>query len=183
MRDPMLARRLGIDPAPGLAELVSGAASIEQASRPLALKPASPEAATCRTLDVLVAGSAPPSGPAELLESDALAALLRQARSSYDLVVVDAPPLTTVSDAFPLLRQLDGVLVLGRVRGSRRDAAERLREVLASSGVAVLGLVANGLKSNDRGYYARSPAEGASAPLAPTNHVSQAQELVSTSNL
>jgi Mrp family chromosome partitioning ATPase len=50
-----------------------------------------------------------------LIESHAMESLLQQAKTRYDLVVVDTPPLTAVSDAFPLLGKVDGVIIVGRV--------------------------------------------------------------------
>ena len=64
-----------------------------------------------------------------------------------DLVVIDTPPLTAVSDAFPLLTKVDGVVIVGWVGRSRRDAAEQLHQVLAGSGAPLLGVIANGSKS------------------------------------
>jgi Mrp family chromosome partitioning ATPase len=66
----------------------------------------------------------------------------------YDLVVIDTPPLTAVSDAFPLLTKVDGVVIVGRIGHSRRDVAEQLHQVLASSGAPLLGVIANGSKSS-----------------------------------
>jgi len=51
----------------------------------------------------------------ELIESHAMESLLAQAKAKYDLVVIDTPPLTAVSDAFPLLGKVDGVIIVGRV--------------------------------------------------------------------
>jgi len=76
--------------------------------------------------DVLVAGAALPPNPGELIESHAMEALLEQAKGQYDLVVIDTPPLTAVSDAFPLLGKVDGVIIVGRVGRNRRDVAQRL---------------------------------------------------------
>ena len=45
--------------------------------------------------------------------------LLERAKARYDLVVVDTPPLTAVSDAFPLLGKVDGVIIVGRVGRNR----------------------------------------------------------------
>ena len=56
--------------------------------------------------------------------SEALAAL----RERYELVVIDTPPLGVVSDAFPLLGQVDGTIVVARMGRSTSDSAERLRE-------------------------------------------------------
>ena len=96
---------------------------------------------------MLAAGAVLPPNPGELLESRAMDAVLEQAKSTYDLVVIDTPPLTAVSDAFPLLTKVDGVVIVGRVGHSRRDAAEQLHQVLASSGAPLLGVIANGAKS------------------------------------
>jgi hypothetical protein len=97
-------------------------------------------------LDVLVAGAALPPNPGELIESHAMEGLLAQAKSSYDLVVIDTPPLTAVSDAFPLLGKVDGVIIVGRVGRNRRDVAERLHETLTGAGAPLFGVVANGFK-------------------------------------
>jgi Mrp family chromosome partitioning ATPase len=91
--------------------------------------------------------------PGELIESHAMETLLERAKSTYDLVVVDTPPLTAVSDAFPLLGKVDGVIIVGRVGRNRRDVAQRLHETLTGAGAPLLGVVANGFKSGRRGGY------------------------------
>jgi Mrp family chromosome partitioning ATPase len=96
---------------------------------------------------VLAAGATLPPNPGELIESHAMEAVLEQARSTYDLVVIDTPPLAAVSDAFPLLSQVDGVIIVGRVGRNRRDVAERLRETLRGARAPLLGVVANGVKA------------------------------------
>ena len=66
-------------------------------------------------LDVLVAGGVLPPNPPQVIESQAMASLIVDARDSYDLVVIDTPPLVLLPDAFPLLRQADGVLIVSRL--------------------------------------------------------------------
>ena len=132
---------------------------------------------------MLVAGAVLPPNPGELIESHAMEALLEQAKSTYDLVVIDTPPLAAVSDAFPLLRKVDGVIIVGRVGRNRRDVAERLHETLTGAGAPLLGVVANGVKAGRRGsygyayYYAyagakRPPAAQVSANGASANGAS-----------
>jgi Mrp family chromosome partitioning ATPase len=74
-------------------------------------------------------------------------------KAMYDLIVVDTPPLTAVSDAFPLLGKVDGVIIVGRVGRNRRDVAQRLHETLTGAGAPLLGVVANGFKSGRLGGY------------------------------
>ncbi len=77
----------------------------------------------------------------------------QNASPTYDLVVLDTSPLTAVSDAFPLLKKVDGVIVVGRVGRNRRDIAERLHDTLTGAGAPLLGVIANGFKSGRRGGY------------------------------
>jgi len=62
-------------------------------------------------------------------------------------------PLTAVSDAFPLLSKVDGVIIVGRVGRNRRDVAQRLHETLTGAGAPLLGVVANGFESGRLGGY------------------------------
>lgn len=147
LREPTLAKELGLGAASGLADVLIDALPAESAIQSIDLLSPDGRGSTARTLDVLVAGSVRPPNPAELIESHAMAALLERVESAYDLVVVDTPPLAAVSDAIPLLTKVDGVVIVGWVGRSRRDAAERLHRVLDGSGARVLGVIANGVKA------------------------------------
>jgi len=139
-----------------------------------------------RTL--LIAGAALPPNPGELVESHAMEGLLAQAKASYDLVVIDTPPLTAVSDAFPLLSKVDGVIIVGRVGRNRRDVAERLHETLTGAGAPLLGVVANGFKAGRLGSYgygygydyAPSGAAQPSGAAVSSNGVASSEEPVPT---
>jgi Mrp family chromosome partitioning ATPase len=82
--------------------------------------------------------------------------LLADVRSRYDLVLIDTPPLTAVSDAFPLLSQVDGVIIVGRVGRNRRDVASRLHEILKGVDAPLLGVVANAFRPGRLGSYGYS---------------------------
>lgn len=148
LRRPTLAQQLDIRRDPGLADALVGIVPMNEVIQSVNLQ-ALPggEGVTGRTLDVLAAGTVLPPNPGELLESHAMRTLLERSKSAYDLVVIDTPPLNAVSDAFPLLTKVDGVIIVGRIGRSQRDAAESLHHVLASSGAPLLGVIANGSKS------------------------------------
>jgi polysaccharide biosynthesis transport protein len=155
LRHPTLAQQFDLRPGPGLADVLIGAAPIGEATQPVELRGPPGERATGRTLDVLAAGAVLPPNPGELTESRAMDAVLEQTKSAYDLVVIDTPPLAAVSDAFSLLTKVDGVVIVGRMGHSRRDAAEQLHQVLAGSGAPVLGVVANGSSGPGISAYAK----------------------------
>jgi len=153
LRRPTIAQHLDIQSGPGVSDVLIGAESLSEATQMIDLDQSSGDKSRGRTLDVLVAGAALPPNPGELIESHAMESLLEQAKAKYDLVVIDTPPLTAVSDAFPLLRKVDGVIIVGRVGRNRRDVAQRLHETLTGAGAPLLGVVANGFKQGRRGGY------------------------------
>jgi polysaccharide biosynthesis transport protein len=154
LRRPTLARQLDAQSGPGLSDALIGAVSWSEATQMIDLEAPSGNSATGRTFDVLVAGAVLPPNPGELIESRAMETLLERAQSTYDLVVIDTPPLTAVSDAFPLLRKVDGVIIVGRVGRNRRDVAQRLHETLTGAGAPLLGVIANGFKARRNAPYA-----------------------------
>lgn len=154
LRRPTLARQLNIPSGPGLSDVLIGAVALNEAIQSIDLEEPTSENSVIRTLDTLVAGATLPPNPGELIESRAMETMLERVKALYDLIVIDTPPLTAVSDAFPLLRKVDGVIIVGRVGRNRRDVAERLHETLQSVGAPLLGVIANGVKSRGLGSYA-----------------------------
>jgi capsular exopolysaccharide synthesis family protein len=153
LRRPTLAQQLDIVPGRGLADVLIGAIPLTDAIQTIGLTAPSPDRPKGQGFDVLVAGASHPPNPGELIESRTMGTLLEQTKARYDLVVIDTPPLTAVSDAFPLLKKVDGVVIVGRVGRNRRDVAERLHETLAGAGAPLLGVIANGFKAGRRGGY------------------------------
>jgi non-specific protein-tyrosine kinase len=92
--------------------------------------------------------------------------LLQHLESQFDLIVVDAPPALLVADVMALLQQVSGVVIVGRLRHTRRDDAGRLRRELARLNVSVLGLVVNGDITKDAAYYGYAYSAGTGAVAA-----------------
>ncbi len=176
LRYPTLARQLALQSGPGLADVLIGAVPMDRATQPIELESPPGEGANGQTLDVLAAGTVLPPNPGELLESRAMGAVLEQVRSAYDLVVIDTPPLNIVSDAFPLLTKVDGVVIVGWVERSRRDAAERLHRVLASSGAPLLGVVAMGAQLDSPSDYVYARDGESSSTVTSVNSASSSEE-------
>jgi capsular exopolysaccharide synthesis family protein len=177
-RNPTLAHNLSIQPGPGLRDVLTDTVSIGGAVQAIGLRASAGKGITGPTLDVLTSGTAQPSSPGELIKNHAMEAVLEQTKSIYDLVVIDAPSLMAVSDAFPVLREVDGVIVVGRIGRTRRDVAGRLQQVLDRSAAPLLGVVANRLRANGRGAYAYGYAKDdqPSAAAVSVNGVVSSQE-------
>ncbi len=180
LRHPTLIQQLDIQSGLGLADVLINTIATGDAVQSIEVEAQPGEGSEGRILDVLTAGAVLPPNPGELLESRAMDAVLEQAKSAYDLVVIDTPPLIAVSDAFPLLTKVDGVVIVGRVGHSRRDAAERLHQVLSSSGSPLLGVIANGAKSGEPAYSYATKGDKSSRDVGAASGVSRSDEFVPT---
>nr|RNJ70852.1 MAG: polysaccharide biosynthesis tyrosine autokinase [Leptolyngbya sp. IPPAS B-1204] len=105
-------------------------------------------------LDVLPAGVVPPN-PVALLDSKRMAGLITTFAHTYDLVILDTPPLVEVADAAILGRMSDGILLVVRPGVADSTSATAAKEFLTQSNQPVLGLVANGVPLDQErdGYF------------------------------
>ena len=177
LRNASLARQHGLKSAPGLSGVLTHQIGLDEATQSIrVVGGGNGDGAGAQSLDVIVAGANPPN-PAELIESQAMSEVLAQLRERYELVVIDTAPMGVVSDAFPLLRQVDGVIAVARLERSTRDHVEALREQLVRLEAPALGVVANGQKARRGGkygygyyggYYQRAAEQGgAASPESP----------------
>jgi capsular exopolysaccharide synthesis family protein len=150
---PSVAAYLGLTDrrAPGLAEAILH----EEYGLPQAVR-----RFESLNVSVLLAGDGK-LGPYELLSSPRLEKLLRDARSFYDYVIIDTPPVVPLVDCRLLGRWVDGfIVVVAAHRTPRKLVAEALNLL---DPVKVIGIVFNG---DDRplaahyGYYGYSQPSG-----------------------
>jgi polysaccharide biosynthesis transport protein len=142
LRRPSIADYAGIEGGVGLTTVLIGRADVEDVVQPLGTT----------TLDLLPAGQIPPN-PSELLGSPAMTGLLHRLTTSYDMVLLDSPPLLPVTDAAVLSKLAGGALVV--VGGDRIHRAQ-LQETLGSlqtAGAHVLGIVLNKIDRREAGTY------------------------------
>ncbi|MEX2194190.1 MAG: hypothetical protein WD844_02815 [Thermoleophilaceae bacterium] len=128
-------------------------------------------------IEVVPAGLTPPN-PAELLASNALAGVLRQAQARADVVLIDSAPLVPVGDAVSLASAVDGVLLVVRLGVSRRDEVRRALRLLGTLRSRVVGVVVTNAERGDEryGYYGARPAPPATPDaLGPRRRPSSAR--------
>jgi capsular exopolysaccharide synthesis family protein len=142
MRRPVLARSLGASETPGLSQLLTAEVHLEDLVQSTGFQESENGNAPVARIDVLLAGT-PPSNPAELLGSDRMQAVLETVPEAYDLVVIDTPPASIVSDVIPMFESVGGVVVVGRLGMTTYDSAIDLREQLVNLDAPVLGVVVN----------------------------------------
>lgn len=64
-------------------------------------------------LIVITSGTLPPN-PAELLGSNKMLQVIDRLAEDFDLVIVDTPPVLTVTDAATLAPAMDGVILVAK---------------------------------------------------------------------
>jgi Mrp family chromosome partitioning ATPase len=93
----------------------------------------------------MVSVGLPPSTPSAMEALiGRLPYLVAEARSKADFVVIDTAPLGEVSDAIPLLREVDDVIVVTRPRHTRRASFEVMRDLILRTGATARGLLVVG---------------------------------------
>ena len=137
MRRPSVYSTLEIPMEPGLSETLSGHEynKLHKSVRH-------------EKLDVLASGHIPPN-PSELIGSQRMATYLEECKAAYDYIIVDLPPVLSVSDPVAVSKYLDGIIIVVRHgKARRRDIVETIRQ-LEYVGVRILGFVYNriGVKS------------------------------------
>jgi len=173
-RRPVLARILGLDGAHGLAEVLGGTVSVEDAmQRVLPTAAAAPDpvgsaAAVATSVEsrskgslFLLAGGGPAANPPALLADERMTDVLRSITEDFDYVLIDAPSPIEVTDVMPLLKSVDGIVVVARLAHTREMSAQRLVELLANTPHGpMLGLAANCVPRREAQRYGFSSANG-----------------------
>jgi len=145
LRRGSIGKWFGADEYPGLSDVLEGSAQLED----VALKCAGV------SLHVVTRGNSKVS-PGELLHSPRLTKELRRITSHFDLVLIDTPPVTLITDSQLLAGSCDAVLLIARAFHTKRKALEQsIRDL---SAFRIIGTVLNGgtraeLYRKYNGYY------------------------------
>jgi capsular exopolysaccharide synthesis family protein len=105
-----------------------------------------------RELTLLPSGPIPPNA-FELLESTRMARVLDQLEREFDVVIVDSPALTHVSDVRALVGEVSGVVIVSALNHTTRSAAQDFRKQIQLLEGNALGVVANLAPAPRGGYY------------------------------
>ncbi|GBG11945.1 capsular biosynthesis protein [Paenibacillus sp. MY03] len=103
-------------------------------------------------LFIVHAGPTPPN-PSELLSSPQMAELLDEARKSYDVIVLDTPPIVTVTDAQVVAVMSDGVVLIVQSGQVSKEHVLKAKSLLDHVKAKLLGVVLNNVNSSHADSY------------------------------
>ncbi len=126
----------------GLSDYLVGKAKLEDAIKPV--KNAG--------FDFISRGQVPPN-PAELLMHDRFKELLEWATKTYDLVMIDTPPILAVTDAAIIGRYAGTTLLVARFENNTVKEIDVSIKRFEQSGVPVKGCILNGVVKKVSSYY------------------------------
>lgn len=101
-----------------------------------------PQYAEISNLHVLPCGPIPPN-PAELLGSQRMSSLLQEALGKYDLILLDTPPIISVTDSAVLSSMVDGVILVVGAGQADKNMVKKAYGLLENVKARVLGVVMN----------------------------------------
>jgi tyrosine-protein kinase Etk/Wzc len=141
LRKGRLHRYLGVAPGAGLAEVIEGTADFDSAvTRNVAPR-----------LDLLQTGRYP-SDPAELVMTHKFRQIIANASATYDVVLLDAPPVLVVSDAGIMAPVAGLVFLVAKFADTRVGELQESVKRLAQTGAKVNGVLLNSTNVHTMDY-------------------------------
>jgi len=132
LRRPTTHKLLGYPGEPGIADLLTGKHEVSGVIVHTDIE----------GLDYIPAGTVS-MPPAEAFESDRMGELIRHFRNSYDVVVIDSPPVLAVTDPVILAPQCDATLLVVSAENTDARVLKRTDETLGGVGVQISGVILN----------------------------------------
>ena len=149
LRLPDIAKRLGIRAKPGISNLLAGQCSGNEVLQRSAL---------LEKVHVIPAGDIPPN-PAELLSSEHMEQTIAALSQVFDIIILDLPPVTVVSDAQIASKLVDGMIVVVRKDYCDKRAVAETVRLFQFTGTKILGFVMTGAdlpKKKYKRYYKKN---------------------------
>ena len=143
LRRPTVHHRFGLVGKTGLTTVLNGTMTLENAVQHVPEIP---------NLDILPSGPVPPF-PTEMLGSEVMVQLLQHCAEIYSHIVIDSPPILSVTDGVILARHADAVVLVVRHGKSSKHVVRRARDLLARAGAPITGIVLNAVDLSSPEYY------------------------------
>jgi capsular exopolysaccharide synthesis family protein len=141
LRNASVHKRLYISNEAGLSNYLSGASAPEDVV----------QATETRGLVVMTSGPLPPN-PAELLNGPRLRSLLALAAESFDVVIIDGPPIMGLADAPIISTCVQSTLLVVAANETRRSVVKVALKRLQLARANMVGTLFNKFDAKQTGY-------------------------------
>jgi len=103
-------------------------------------------------LSVIPSGVIPPN-PAELLASNQMDVVVDKLLEVFDLIIFDAPPVLSVTDAQIISNKCDGTILVVNSGATGKEEIAKAKEALEKSKANIIGVVMNNFELQKDHYY------------------------------
>lgn len=141
LRNPSLHRVLSLDNSAGLSNYLAGAADAAEIVKDSGLP----------GVTIMSAGPLPPN-PAELLSGPRFSSLLASAEETFDVIIVDGPPVMGLADSPIISSVTAGTLLVIEAGQTRRAVVRDALKRLEFARARVVGALLNKFDANHAGY-------------------------------
>ncbi len=141
LRFPSVHKFFELDNQTGLSDVLEGRSTLETVIH----KTSSPY------LSVITSGP-PVNNPVDVLDSDKMREVVEQLEKDFDIVLIDSPASTSVTDPAVLSSLVDGVILVVRHGWVRQEALNRAIKYLKNVNANIVGVVSN---KTDQGVRAK----------------------------
>lgn len=142
LRKPTQHKMFNLASAPGVTNIVISDLELAQVA----------QSTDIENLFVVTSGPVP-LNPSELVGSKKMAALFSTVSKAYDIVLVDSPPVVTVTDASLLSTLVDGVLLVVKTASTKIEMVQESKTLLERVNAKIIGVVLNHVDINGSSYY------------------------------
>ena len=143
LRRPTIHSRFGITSRVGLSTVLSGTTTLDESLQTVAEAP---------NLFLLPSGPVPPF-PTELIASDRMTSLLEECKGRFTHIIIDSPPVLTITDGLILAPFCDAVLLVVRYGRASKHSVRRSRDLMLRAGTRLGGTVINAVDAASQRYY------------------------------
>ncbi|MCP4117792.1 MAG: polysaccharide biosynthesis tyrosine autokinase [Desulfobacteraceae bacterium] len=141
MRRPVQHNNFGIENSVGLSSFLAGVTAKGLIHRNVKDK-----------LDIMGSGPVPPN-PSELLSSERFIGLVTRLYQNYDMIIIDSPPLISVSDALIISRNVEGTIIVSSAGSTTYEMLNKGLKLFNENASTLTGLVINKFDARKSGYY------------------------------
>jgi len=141
MRRPVQHHNFDLDNSSGLSSFLAGVTSKNLIKK-----------AVMENLDIINAGPVPPN-PSELLSSEKLGKMITKLADIYDMIIIDSPPVISVSDPLIISRNVEGAVIVALAGSTTHELLNKGLKQFNEKSTPVTGIVINMFDAKKSGYY------------------------------
>lgn len=131
LRKPSIHKKFNISNNKGLSNLLIGQFKFDDVAQKYT-----------ENMYILTSGTVPPN-PSEMLASNKMKLFLEEAKSKFDYIIIDSPPVVAVTDAQLLSTMVGGVLLVVAAGQAEVAATLKTKELLENVKANIIGVVLN----------------------------------------